>query len=193
MFVANAVHPGAVVDRNPAVHDPHDLARFIREIPDFPEPGVGFKDLTPLLADHQAFAETIRQLAAAVSTTPIDVVVGMESRGFLLGTPVALALGAGFVPARKEGKLPAPTRGRSFALEYGTAQLEIHVDAITAGQNVLIIDDVLATGGTARATAELVEDLGGRVVGLAFLLELEFLGGAKNIASYPYTSLIRYP
>jgi len=175
------------------VHDPHGLARYIREIPDFPEPGVGFKDLTPLLADHQAFTTAIAGLAEVANDTPIDLVVGMESRGFLLGAPVALHLGAGFIPARKPGKLPGPTRARSFALEYGTAQLEIHVDGVTAGQRVLIVDDVLATGGTARATAELVEDLGGVVVGFAFLLELEFLSGANNIAAYPFTSLIRYP
>jgi adenine phosphoribosyltransferase len=175
------------------VHDPHDLARFIREIPDFPEPGVGFKDLTPLLADHEAFTTTIRHMAAAANSTPIDLVVGMESRGFLLGAPVALQLGAGFIPARKAGKLPGPTRARSFQLEYGTAELEIHVDAIRDGQRVLIVDDVLATGGTARATAQLVEDLGGTVAGFAFLMELEFLGGAQNIDTYPFTSLIRYP
>jgi len=175
------------------VHDPHNLARYIREIPDFPEPGVGFKDLTPLLANHQAFTIAIAGLANIANDAPIDLVVGMESRGFLLGAPVALHLGAGFIPARKPGKLPGPIRTRSFALEYGTAQLEIHVDAIRAGQRVLIVDDVLATGGTARATAELVEDLGGVVHGFAFLMELEFLSGAKNIAAYPYTSLIRYP
>lgn len=175
------------------MYDPHDLARFIRDIPDFPEPGVGFKDVTPLLADHHAFTTTITHMAAAANSEPVDLVVGMESRGFLLGAPVALALGAGFIPARKAGKLPAETRGRSFQLEYGTAELEIHVDAITKGDRVLIVDDVLATGGTARATAELVEDLGGTVAGFAFLMELEFLGGAKNIATYPFTTLIRYP
>lgn len=175
------------------MHDPHNLARHIREIPDFPEPGVGFKDLTPLLADHEAFTQTIAQLAKVGDGGTVDLVVGMESRGFLLGAPVALHLGAGFIPARKPGKLPGPTKARSYALEYGNAQLEIHVDAMKTGQRVLIVDDVLATGGTARATAQLVEDLGGTVAGFAFLMELEFLNGAKNIAAYPFTSLIRYP
>lgn len=175
------------------MHDPHNLARHIREIPDFPQPGVGFKDLTPLLADHAAFSTTIAQLAKVGDGGTIDLVVGMESRGFLLGAPVALHLGAGFIPARKPGKLPGPTRTRSYALEYGHAELEIHVDAIRNGQRILIIDDVLATGGTARATAQLVEDLGGIIVGFAFLMELAFLEGATNIAMYPFTSLIRYP
>lgn len=175
------------------MHDPHNLARHIREIPDFPEPGVDFKDLTPLLADHEAFTQTIAQLAKVGDGGTVDLVVGMESRGFLLGAPVALHLGAGFIPARKPGKLPGPTKARSYALEYGNAQLEIHVDAMKTGQRVLIVDDVLATGGTARATAQLVEDLGGTVAGFAFLMELEFLNGAKSIAAYPFTSLIRYP
>ncbi|MEX2533590.1 MAG: adenine phosphoribosyltransferase [Nitriliruptoraceae bacterium] len=175
------------------MHDPHDLARHIREIPDFPAAGVGFKDLTPLLADHQAFTTAITELAKVGDGGTIDLVVGMESRGFLLGAPVALHLGVGFIPARKPGKLPGPTRARSFALEYGSAQLEIHVDGIRKDQRVLIVDDVLATGGTALATAQLVEDLGGTVAGFAFLMELVFLDGAKNIAAYPFTSLIRYP
>jgi adenine phosphoribosyltransferase len=165
------------------------LQRLVVDVPDFPEPGVVFKDITPLLADHTAFSTVIDALAAAgrdeSGATAVDKVVGMEARGFILAAPVALALGAGFVPVRKAGKLPRETHAVSYALEYGQATLEMHRDAIAPGERVLLVDDVLATGGTVAATRQLVESCGGEAVGVAVLLELSFLPGLATIGDLP--------
>src|SRR5579862_2268154 len=165
--------------------DRHDeyawLKDHIRDVPDFPQAGVVFKDLTPLLAQPQAFASSVKALALPFETAGITKVVGIEARGFIVAAPVAVILGAGFVPVRKRGKLPWRTEQATYDLEYGTDTLEIHGDAVAAGDRVLIIDDVIATGGTAAATIELVERLGGAVVGLGFLIELGFLGGRQRL------------
>ncbi len=165
---------------------------LIRDIPDFPQPGIIFKDITPLLADDDAFSSVIDLIVVRYGRGNIDKVVGIEARGFILASPVAYHFGAGFVPVRKEGKLPWDTEREEYALEYGTAVLEIHKDAIGSGDRVLIVDDVLATGGTARATAKLVEGLGGKVIGIACLIELTFLKGRENLAGYDFFSLITY-
>jgi adenine phosphoribosyltransferase len=165
----------------------------IRDVPDFPQEGVTFKDITPLLDDHAAFTAVVEALAAAgrdaEGTVVVDKVVGMEARGFILGAPVALALGVGFVPVRKPGKLPWQTRAVSYELEYGSETLEMHTDALAPGERVLVVDDVLATGGTARATAELVQQAGATVHGLAMLLELSFLPGREAVGDLPLTVL----
>ncbi len=167
---------------------------LIADVPDFPEPGILFKDITPLLADHTAFLQVIEALAAAGrddSGRPVvDKVLGMESRGFILGAPVALALGVGFVPVRKAGKLPRETYAVSYALEYGEATLEVHRDALQPGERVLLVDDVLATGGTARATAELAAKCGATVHGVAILMELGFLPGRETLGDVPLTTLL---
>lgn len=168
------------------------LDRKIREIPDFPEPGVGFKDVTPLLLDHVAFSTAVDALSIHFGRGTIDKVVGIEARGFIFAAPVAYHFGAGFVPARKAGKLPAETESMSYELEYGTETLEIHADAIDPGDRVLIVDDVLATGGTAAATIEVVERLDGTVTGLGFLLELVFLGGSARLEGYDHICLLSY-
>jgi adenine phosphoribosyltransferase len=174
----------------PAGHDVADLIRAtVRDIPDYPKPGIVFKDITPLLADGGAFAAIVGALAAGHG--PIDKVAGIEARGFILAAPVACALRAGFVPVRKEGKLPGPTHAQSYQLEYGTATIEVHTDAFEPGERVLIVDDVLATGGTARATAELVRRCGAQVVGIAVLLELEFLNGRSRLPDLEVRSLLR--
>jgi adenine phosphoribosyltransferase len=165
---------------------------LIRDIPDFPQKGVMFKDITPLLADDDAFSSVIDLIVVRYGRGNIDKVVGIEARGFILASPVAYHFGAGFVPVRKEGKLPWDTEREEYALEYGTAVLEIHQDAIHEGERVLIVDDVLATGGTAKATAKLVERLGGKVIGIACLIELTFLKGRDNLAGYDFFSLITY-
>jgi adenine phosphoribosyltransferase len=164
----------------------------VRDIPDFPSDGVVFKDVTPLLLDPVTFSTVVDALVVAFGRGTVDKVVGIESRGFILAAPVAYHIGAGFVPARKAGKLPAPTVSRTYDLEYGSATLEIPRGAIGPGDRVLVVDDVLATGGTARATAELVTELGGEVVGLAFLIELAFLGGAERIREFERVSLLTY-
>lgn len=170
------------------------LERLVVDVPDFPEPGVVFKDITPVLADHEAFTTVIEALAAVGrdehGAVVVDHVIGMEARGFILAAPVALALGVGFVPVRKAGKLPRATHTQSYALEYGEATLEMHQDAIPAGARVLLVDDVLATGGTVRATRELVERAGGTAVGVAVLMELSFLPGRETAGDLPVTSLI---
>jgi adenine phosphoribosyltransferase len=175
-----------------AVLDGH-LDALIRDIPDFPKPGVVFKDITPLLADHDGFTAVIEALAAfgrdASGNVVVDKVVGMEARGFILAAPVALALGVGFVPVRKAGKLPGPTHAVSYSLEYGEATLEVHQDAIAPGERVLLVDDVLATGGTVVATSKLVEDCGGTVTGVAVLMELSFLHGREIIGDVTLHSL----
>src|SRR3954463_5038335 len=162
---------------------------LIADVPDFPEPGILFKDITPLLADHAALTAVIDALAAAGRDADgrpvVDKVLGMESRGFILGAPVALALGVGFVPVRKAGKLPRATYAVSYALEYGEATLEIHQDALAPGERVLLVDDVLATGGTARATVDLVAECGGSVHAVAMLMELGFLPGREAVGDVP--------
>ena len=167
-------------------------ASLIRDVPDFPKPGITFKDITPLLADPEAFAEVVDRLAEPFVGRGITKVVGIEARGFVVAAPVAHRLGAGFVPVRKPGKLPWETASEAYELEYGTDELEVHLDAIAPGEKVLVVDDVIATGGTALAAARLVEGLGGQVVGLAFLIELAFLGGADRLGELPHVSLITY-
>ncbi|MDQ7030018.1 MAG: adenine phosphoribosyltransferase [Ardenticatenia bacterium] len=168
------------------------LKQLIRDIPDFPIPGIIFKDITTLLKDAHAFGHVVDRLVDEYRDHQVDVVVAIESRGFIFGAPLAYKLNACFVPVRKFGKLPAQTVTKEYALEYGTSTLEMHVDAIQEGQRVLIVDDLLATGGTARATAELVETLGGHVVGFAFVVELCFLSGREKLAGYSIFSLIQY-
>jgi len=168
------------------------MKQLIRDIPDFPAPGVMFRDITPVLQDPKAFKEVIDSMVECVAPMKADVIVGIESRGFVLGTPIAIQLGLGFVPVRKAGKLPADTIRAEYALEYGTNAVEIHRDAIEPGMRVAIVDDLLATGGTAKAAVELVEELGGKVVGLSFLIELEFLHGRSLLEGYEVCSLVRY-
>lgn len=172
--------------------DGEPLRSLIREVPDFPTPGVSFKDVTPLLLDHVAFSTAVDAIVVSFGRGNVDKVVGIEARGFIFAAPVAYHFGAGFVPLRKAGKLPGTTRSVRYELEYGTETLEVHDDAIEDGDRVLIVDDVLATGGTARAAAELVEQLGGTVVGVAFLVELTFLGGAERVRGYDKVSLVTY-
>lgn len=168
------------------------LTDYIRSIPDFPKPGILFRDITPLLASPEAFRQTVRQLADRVRSRQVQVVAAAEARGFLFAAPVALELGAGLVPVRKPGKLPYQTLSHTYQLEYGTDTLEIHADAIPQNTRVLVLDDVLATGGTVEACCRLVEKAGGTVVGCAFVIELVGLGGARRIAAYDHVSLIRY-
>ena len=165
---------------------------LIRDIPDFPQPGIVFKDITPVLQHPEAFGQVIGAMADYARSKKPDVIVGIESRGFILGAPVALALDKGFVPVRKIGKLPHETVQCEYALEYGTAAVEMHKDAVRPGQRVLIVDDLLATGGTAAAAARLVEELGGQVVGMIFLIELGFLNGRSQLPAYDVKSLITY-
>ena len=169
-----------------------DLKAKIRDVPDFPKPGVVFKDIMPLLADPEALSEAVDRIAEWAAPQKPDVVLGAEARGYITGGALACKLGCGFVPARKPGKLPWRTVAVKYALEYGFDQLEVHADSIRAGQRVLVHDDVLATGGTARATVELVEQLGGEVVGLPFIIELAFLNGRERLEGYDIFSLIEY-
>jgi adenine phosphoribosyltransferase len=171
---------------------PEALRGLIRDVPDFPGPGILFRDITPLLRDPAALRLACRLLADPFRDQRVDLVVGIESRGFIFGPPVALELGAGFEMARKLGKLPGKTQAERYALEYGSAQIEIHQDAIGAGQRVLVIDDVIATGGTAAAAARLVERIGGRVIGASFLIELSALEGRCALGGIPVASLIVY-
>jgi adenine phosphoribosyltransferase len=164
----------------------------IRDIPDFPKEGVVFKDITPLLADPAAFSSAVDAIVVCYGRGTIDKVVGIEARGFIVAAPVAYHFGAGFVPLRKAGKLPFDTVAETYDLEYGQETLEIHVDAFDPGDRVLIVDDVLATGGTAKAACNLVEHAGATVAGLAFAIELEFLKGASRLDGYDYVSLLRY-
>jgi adenine phosphoribosyltransferase len=168
------------------------LRALVREVPDFPQPGIVFKDITPLLADPLAFSTVIDLIVVHFGRGNVDKVVGIEARGFILASPVAYHFGAGFVPVRKKDKLPWNTESAEYELEYGTATLEIHKDAVQGGERVLIVDDVLATGGTAKATADLVERIGGKVVGIACLIELGFLNGRRRLEGYDLFSLIDY-
>jgi adenine phosphoribosyltransferase len=192
----SGAHKAAGHSPEATLHDEYlekHLDELIRDIPDFPKPGVVFKDITPLLADHDGFSAVIEVLARAgrdpEGNVVVDKVVGMEARGFILAAPVALALGAGFVPVRKAGKLPADTHAVGYELEYGSATLELHQDSIKPGERVLMVDDVLATGGTAAATAELVEACGGVVHGVAVLMELSFLPGRQTVGDIPVTAI----
>jgi adenine phosphoribosyltransferase len=169
-----------------------DLRGLIRDIPDFPRPGIVFKDITPLLLEPAAIREAVSELAAWARPREVDLVVAAEARGFILGAALALELEAGFVPARKPGKLPAETVSAEYILEYGIDALEMHADALAHGARVLIHDDLLATGGTARALAELVEQLGGTVVGCAFLVELAFLEGRRRLEGFDVHALVAY-
>jgi adenine phosphoribosyltransferase len=169
-----------------------NLESYIRDIPDFPKKGIIFKDITPLLMDPAALGEAVDRLYNHFAGKEISKVVAIESRGFIFGGPLSLKLGAGFVPVRKPGKLPYKTRRREYALEYGTDALEIHTDGVCDKERALIIDDLLATGGTAEATAKLVEQCGGEVVGFGFVIELGFLDGRSKLKGYDVLSLIRY-
>jgi len=168
------------------------LKKAIREVPEWPKPGILFYDITTLLKDGPRFREAVDALIAPYRDQAIDVVLGVEARGFIFAPTVAYALGVGFVPVRKPGKLPAATHQISYELEYGTDSLEIHQDAIQPGQRVLIVDDLIATGGTAKAVAEMVEKMGGIVAGLYFLVELEFLHGRDKLAGHEVTSVLQY-
>ena len=168
------------------------LKSRIRHVPDFPKPGILFYDVTTLLRDPQGFKLAIDSLASPFQGKPIDVVVGIESRGFILGSAVADRIGAGFVPVRKLGKLPSKTIRATYALEYGTDSLEMHADGVDPGQRVLIVDDLLATGGTAKATVDLVKEVGGRVEGLAFLIELLALEGRKRLPGENVLAVLQY-
>ena len=167
------------------------LAERVREVPDYPRPGIAFKDINPLLADHVAFAGAVDAIVAHHGRGTIDKVAGIEARGFLLAAPVAYHFGAGVVPLRKVGKLPGPTLSAAYALEYGEAVLEVQADAFAPGDRVLIVDDVLATGGTARAAANLITRAGGEVVGVSVLLELLFLDGRARLADLDVHALVR--
>jgi adenine phosphoribosyltransferase len=184
--------PRARADAPGACEGDARLRELIREIADFPKPGIGFKDITPLLADPGAFAQAVGSLARYARPLDVDCVVAAEARGFLLGPALALELGAGFVLARKPGKLPYETVSAEYLLEYGAAQLEMHTDAVHSGTRVLVHDDLLATGGTAKALCELVEELGGEVVGCGFLVELAFLHGRERLAPHDAHALLTY-
>jgi adenine phosphoribosyltransferase len=169
-----------------------DLKAYIRDIPDFPKPGILFRDITPLLADRQALAAAVYQLAGPYHNQAIDAVVAVEARGFIFGAAVARELNAGFVPVRKKGKLPWHTTSTSYGLEYGTDTIEMHTDALKPGARVLMIDDLLATGGTMAASCQLAEKLGAKVIGLTFLVELTALGGREKLKKYPIHSVMKY-
>jgi len=168
------------------------LTEKIRDVPDFPKPGIVFKDITPLLQDGESFLLACDLLAEPYEPGSIDLVVGIESRGFIFAPPVALRLGAGFAPARKSGKLPWKTVGETYQLEYGEDRIELHQDAVRAGQRVLIVDDVVATGGTAAATAKLVRAMGGELVGQSFLIELGFLGGRELLSGPNVHTVLKF-
>ena len=165
---------------------------LVRDVPDFPKPGILFKDITPVVQDYAALKEVVEKLSAWARDKKVDAVLGIEARGFIFGAPIALELGVGFVPLRKLGKLPYNVVAEEYALEYGTNTVEMHADSIKPGQRILIVDDLLATGGTAAAAARLVERLGGVVAGFGFLIELEFLEGRKILSQYDINALIRY-
>ena len=183
-------------DGRPRPHGPLDVAALIeariRDVPDYPQPGVLFRDITPLLADHVAFAHVVDAIVAHHGRGTIDRVVGIEARGFIIAAPVAYHFGAGFVPVRKQGKLPAATYATTYALEYGEATLEVHRDAFATGDRVLIVDDVLATGGTVNAAVDLIRRAGGEVVGCSVVIELSFLQGRERLQGLDLHSLVTY-
>ncbi|MDO8684588.1 MAG: adenine phosphoribosyltransferase [Armatimonadota bacterium] len=168
------------------------IKELIRDVPDFPVDGIMFRDITPVLRDADSFKQVVCSMAEQVAELKPDIIVGIESRGFILGAPIALELGVGFVPVRKMGKLPADTIKAEYALEYGTNVVEIHKDAIVPGQRVVVVDDLLATGGTAAAAVQLSEELEGEVAGLVFLIELGFLDGRKKLQGYDVRTLVCY-
>lgn len=172
--------------------DSPDLTQYIRDIPDFPKPGILFRDITPLLANADALEAAIEQLAEPFMESGIDVVAAVEARGFIFGSAVAKALHVGFVPVRKKGKLPFETHSVSYGLEYGTDSVEVHTDAVQAGDRVLMVDDLLATGGTMVAACELIEKLGAEIAGLTFLIELADLNGRENLSQYDIHTVITY-
>ncbi|CAJ1228376.1 MULTISPECIES: adenine phosphoribosyltransferase [Lactiplantibacillus] len=169
-----------------------DLTKYVASVPDYPEPGIIFRDISPLMADGEAYREATDQIVKFARDKKVDMIVGPEARGFIVGCPVAYELGIGFAPARKKGKLPRPTVKATYDLEYGQSALYLHKDAIKPGQNVLVTDDLLATGGTISATIQLVEELGGNVVGTAFLVELKDLHGRDKIKDYDILSLMEF-
>lgn len=170
----------------------NELRNLVRNVADFPKPGIVFRDITTLIRDPRALQNTVRLMAEPFRDKGIGMVAGIESRGFIFGAAIAMELDAGFIPIRKPGKLPADTSSESYELEYGTDTIEIHTDAIEPGQKILMVDDLLATGGTMGAACRLVERLGGEIAGVSFLIELEFLGGRKKMGSYPVNALISY-
>lgn len=169
-----------------------DLKKVIRDIPDFPQQGILFRDITTVLHDSEALKDSIDQMAEKMESKDYDIIAGPESRGFIFGVPLAYKLSKGFIPIRKKGKLPAETISKEYELEYGTAVIEMHKDAITKGQKVYIVDDLLATGGTAKAIAEMVEEAGGIIAGFVFLIELKALGGREVLKDYNVDSIIVY-
>ena len=169
-----------------------DLKKLIRDVPDFPKPGIIFKDITTVLNDKDAFRKSIDMLASKFKKEGIEQVVAVESRGFIFGSTLAYKLKAGFIPVRKKGKLPSETHSVNYDLEYGTDTLEIHCDAIKSGEHILLLDDLLATGGTAKAVSELIEKMGGKIVELAFLIELEFLHGRDKLKGHDVFAMIKY-
>jgi adenine phosphoribosyltransferase len=171
---------------------PLDLKQYIRDIPDFPEPGILFRDITPLLRDNRAFKYVIDRFMERYQGEPLDTIVAVESRGFLFGAPLAYKMGKSFVPVRKKGKLPGATHAAEYSLEYGSSIMEVHVGDINPGERVLILDDLLATGGTLEATARLVEVSGGAVVGIGLVIELSGLGGRRRLQNYDVFSLVKY-
>ncbi len=169
-----------------------DLKSYIRDVPDFPKPGIVFRDITPLLRDAAAFRESIERLAEHFEDRDVDIIVAAEARGFIFAAPLALKLNAGFVPIRKPGKLPFDTHAFHYELEYGTDTLEMHIDGVNGGERVLVVDDLLATGGTVQTCCKLLEKVGATIVGCAFLISLDSLGGAERIGPYDIFSLIHY-
>ena len=171
---------------------PHEIEKAIRNIPDFPKPGIQFKDITPVLADARLFAKTIDLLTANYAPGSVDAIVGIDARGFIFAAAAALKLKAGFIPVRKKGKLPFTTHEADYALEYGSATVAMHIDALQPGARVLLIDDLLATGGTAAAATALVQKLGAQILEISFLIELKFLNGRKKLSGYPIRSIVVY-
>ncbi len=169
-----------------------DLKKIIRDVPDFPKEGIVFKDITTILQDPDALRESVDQMQAKLEDVEFDYVIGPESRGFIYGVPIAYNMRKGFIPVRKAGKLPYKTKGRTYDLEYGTATIEMHIDSIKPGDKVVIVDDLLATGGTSEAMVKLIEDLGGEVVKMVFLIELSFLPGAAKLKDYNVESILKY-
>ena len=171
---------------------PSNLKQYIRNIPDWPKPGILFRDITPLLADHEAYVGAVEALVSDYKDIPIDYVAAVEARGFIFGTAVAERLQAGFIPVRKQGKLPYETASFTYDLEYGTDTLEVHIDAVKKGKNVLLVDDLLATGGTMGAACALIEQVGGKICGVSFLIELKDLHGRDKLGNYNISTVIQY-